>query len=168
MGRSAQIGAAVVAAAALAGLAGCGAAADRPPAGADSASAAPCPLDRAGGFPERRAWVRAVAEQAGYAIVDRLGDTLVVAGRGRTFSAWAVEDSDHDPHLPRIEEWDVVARVGAVDVHGDARSTRWWPAQGYLVWIAGGVRPGRYRLPGAEELSALVAASLSLPAPPPC
>jgi hypothetical protein len=129
-----------------------------------------CPLDFPGGFHARPTakWIGAVVERAGYTVTRRPYSAIVAAGKGHEFFIWAVEDTQRDPHLPDPAEHQVLARVGAVTVLGEPRSTRWWRAQGYVVWLAKGPRPGKSASPPPDELEPLVEASRSVPALPPC
>jgi hypothetical protein len=129
----------------------------------------PCPLDWPGGFRERpyAKWVQAFVERAGYRVVDMTRMSLAAAGKGHEFSIWAVEDTPRDPHLANPDDFNVVARVGEVEVYGHAGMVDWWPSQGFHVWLGRGAYVDPVP-PRPEKIAPLVDASLAIPAPPPC
>jgi hypothetical protein len=91
----------------------------------------------------------------------------IAAGKGHEFYVWAVEDTLRDPHLAHPGDFEVLARVGGVEVYGHGGVVAWWPAQGLHVWVGGGPRVESVA-PRPDEIAPLVEASMTTPAPPPC
>jgi hypothetical protein len=110
-------------------------------------------------------WVRRVAEQAGYRVVDETGSALVAEGDGRSFSIWATELAGKElSATARRENWRPLGVVEDTEVFGDEKDWRWWPAQGFVFWLHVGPSEDATS-PELEEMASLVRTSLELPPP---
>jgi hypothetical protein len=108
------------------------------------------------------AWVRGIAEAAGYEVVDHTGSALVARGQGASFYIWAARGV-----APRSEQGRVLCRVGDLDVRGTGWRTgdwRSWRAQGFNFWISAGPTADSTS-PDACSMGALIRQSLIQPPP---
>jgi hypothetical protein len=109
-------------------------------------------------------WVRRIAETAGYRVTGDTGSALTAEGRGDGFYIWATPmPEEHRVATAAREDWARRGRVEGVEVFGDDQ-WRWWPAQGFVVWLHAGPS-AEATLPSLREMTPLVRASLDLPPP---
>ena len=104
-------------------------------------------------------WVRRVATDAGYRIINETGSALIARGGGDSFYIWAT-------HRRRGREGGAdawpreIGNVRGVTIRGDEDSWRWWPVHGMVVWLH-----AYSSAPDVDELGPLVEASERLPPP---
>jgi hypothetical protein len=110
-------------------------------------------------------WAQQIAERAGYRITGETGSALIAEGNGRSFYIWTTEvPTEEVTRAAKRDRWQLLGTVAAVEVYGDETLWRWWPAQGYVVWLQAGPSSDS-RAPRLEELRSLVRASNALPPP---
>jgi hypothetical protein len=106
-------------------------------------------------------WSRAVAEAAGYKIVENTGSAWVARGRGRSFYIWAVE-SIAAARLTN-EGFRILRRVNGVPIYTDGLRVA-WRTRSATFWIEAG--PTEESLaPRPSELGSLVRASKTVASP---
>jgi hypothetical protein len=108
-------------------------------------------------------WVRRIVTQSGYRVTGSTGSAWVAAGRGREFFIWATEASGAVEPLAKREGYRLVGRFAEAPVYDDG-VRKFWPAGGFLFWVAAGPR-GDSIAPTARELAPIILASRTV-APP--
>ncbi len=94
-------------------------------------------------------WVRAVASEAGYRVVDDTGSALELRGREQNLYVWAVSS------VEGVAEDGSSRTVAGITVTANPIRA-WWDVAGLRVWVSGGSQGD---LPAVPELEELVAAS---------
>jgi hypothetical protein len=108
-------------------------------------------------------WVRRIVTHSGYRVTGSTGSAWVAAGRGREFFIWATEASGAVEPLAKREGYRLVGRFAEVPVYDDG-VRKFWPARGFLFWVAAGPR-GDSVAPTADELAPIILATRTV-APP--
>jgi hypothetical protein len=111
-------------------------------------------------------WIRQVAERAGYRITGETGSALVAQGNGWNFYIWATEMATQEEFRKTIkrEKWRSVGAVKGIEIYGDQVLSRWWLAQGFIVWLGAGPHEDS-EIPTLEQMGSLVRASKIVPPP---
>jgi hypothetical protein len=110
-------------------------------------------------------WAHQIAARAGYRITGETGSALIAEGNGRSFYIWTTEvPTEEVARAAKREKWQLLGAVATVEVYGDEALWRWWPAQGYVVWLQAGPSVDS-QVPRLEELRSLVRGSKALPPP---
>jgi hypothetical protein len=107
--------------------------------------------------------VRRIARRAGYRVTGTTGSAWVATGGGTEFFIWATEASGSVEVSARREGYRLIGRVAGAPVYDDG-VRRFWPARGFVIWVAAGPR-GDSIAPRVGELAALVRAGRTIPPP---
>ena len=108
-------------------------------------------------------WVRRVVRRAGYRVTGTTGSAWVATGAGREFFIWATERSGSVQRAAKREGYRLVGRVAGAPVYDDG-VRKFWPADGFIVWLAAGPR-GESIAPRGSDLAPIVRASRATPPP---
>jgi hypothetical protein len=108
-------------------------------------------------------WVRQIVRHSGYRVTGTTGSAWVAAGRGRDFFIWATRASRPVELVAKRGGYRLVGRVAAAAVYDDGVRT-FWPARGFIFWVAPGPR-GDSTAPTASELEPIVRASRTVSPP---
>jgi hypothetical protein len=134
---------------------------------AELTPAGECPPDWPGPWtacPEAR-WVEELAERAAYRITGETGSALIAVGNGRSFYIWATEAKPAETGtMAKREKWRRLGTVEGVEVYGDEGLWRWWPGEGFVVWLQAGPHSNS-QIPSLDEMDSLVSASKTVPPP---
>lgn len=154
------------------GCSGAGAG-ERAPVGAEPATRAvvtaarECVSDSAGPWTSECSarWVRRIIRRSGYRVTGTTGSAWVAAGGGREFFVWATERSGGVELSAEREGYRLAGRVAGAPVYDDG-VRKFWPARGFVIWLAAGPR-GDSIAPRASELASIIRASRTIPPPRP-
>ncbi len=105
-------------------------------------------------------WVRRIVRRSGYRVTGTTGSAWVAAGREREFFIWATEGRGSVERIAKRGGYRLVGRVAEVPVYDDG-VRKFWPAGGFIFWVAPGPR-GDSIAPTASELEPIVRASRAI------